>query len=759
MTQPILPISQFVVKVHSRCDLACDHCYVYEAEDSSWRGKPKVLDLDTANAIARRIADHAAEHDLPYVQVVLHGGEPLLAGPARLNHIATTLRDHLPPHRKLDLRIHTNGVTLNGRFLEVFDRHQIRVGISLDGDREAHDRHRVYSDGRGSHDKVIRGIGLLRPYKHLYSGLLCTVDVANDPIRVYRALLEQAPPRVDFLLPHATWDDPPPRPSPTAYADWLITIHDQWERDGRPMAIRLFDSVIRTLNGRPSLTEAIGLDPSTLMVIETDGSYEQVDSLKVAFDGAPATGQDVFRQSIDEAAAHPGILARQQGLAGLSATCQRCELVSSCGGGLYTHRYRAGSFANPSVYCADLFKLISHIRDAGSMQHHLLSLSSFNTIAAGFGDLDDIGQLAAGQQSLRRVLITGFSDHAAWPALVALDNRRPDAVSRVLDHPYIREWAIRARKGSADTAYFGNITAAIAAVAEVDGTFQVEVRNGMAHFPTVGTLIGLTGGSAEVTVENGRIEASGDLGWWPSRRLTSGDFSVLLDDSDPFRDCYDLPITARLTSDEMVSWQSTFHAAWTLIESDYPEYVPALRAGLSTITPLRADADGDEVSCTARNAFGAIGTALPASAETLSLLIVHEFQHVKLGAVLDLVNLFDVDDKRLFYAPWRPDPRPLEGLFQGAYAHIAVADFWRRRRRSTDRLADHVQFARWRDQTASAVNTLLESGALTDQGLRFVRQMKETVTPWLSEAVPPEAKVAADAFTQAHQDAFRAQTA
>ena len=98
------------------------------------------------------------------------------------------------------------------------------------------------------------------------------------------------------------------------------------------------------------------------MVIETDGSYEQVDSLKAAFDGAPETGMDVFDHALDTVAAHPGILARQQGAAGLCQTCQECPVVTSCGGGLYPHRYRSGNgFANPSVYCADLLKLISHI--------------------------------------------------------------------------------------------------------------------------------------------------------------------------------------------------------------------------------------------------------------------------------------------------------------------------------------------------------------------------------------------------------------
>ena len=36
---------------------------------------------------------------------------------------------------------------------------------------------------------------------------------------------------------------------------------------------------------------------------------------------------------------------------------------------MYAHRYRQGDgFANPSVYCADLFRLISHIRSAVSAE-------------------------------------------------------------------------------------------------------------------------------------------------------------------------------------------------------------------------------------------------------------------------------------------------------------------------------------------------------------------------------------------------------
>ena len=40
-----------------------------------------------------------------------------------------------------------------------------------------------------------------------------------------------------------------------------------------------------------------------------------------------------------------------------------------CGGGLYPHRYRHGEgFRNPSVYCDDLMRLITHVRRAGDQR-------------------------------------------------------------------------------------------------------------------------------------------------------------------------------------------------------------------------------------------------------------------------------------------------------------------------------------------------------------------------------------------------------
>ncbi len=139
-----------------------------------------------------------------------------------------------------------------------------------------------------------------------------------------------------------------------------------------------------------------------------------------------------------------------------------------------------------------------------------------------------------------------------------------------------------------------------------------------------------------------------------------------------------------------------------------------------------------DISATARDAFGAIAVAQVADPATLALLLIHEFQHVKLGAMLDLYDLFDRTDTRLFHAPWREDPRPLEGLLQGTYAHVAVCDFWRVRRSAGGAVGQLAaeRYAHWREQTAQAIEVLADCGSMTPYGMRLVAAMRATVSSW-----------------------------
>ncbi|MFC5749878.1 FxsB family cyclophane-forming radical SAM/SPASM peptide maturase [Actinomadura rugatobispora] len=364
------PFRQFILKIHSRCNLSCDYCYMYHMADQSWREQPRTMAPELIDKVAERIGEHVRAHRLPRIEFILHGGEPLLAGPARIRRAVTAVRAAAAP-AEVRAYVQTNGVLLDEAFLDLFAELSIRVGVSLDGGEASHDRHRRFANGRGSHAAVSAGIRRLASpeYRHLFSGLLATVDLrAGAPVATYEALARHAPPVVDFLLPHGNWSAPPPgrhRDDPaTPYGDWLVAVFDHWfgETDDKPR-IRLFSEIIRLLLGGRSRTEAVGLSPAAMAVIETGGQIEQVDTLKSAYHGAARTGLNIVDDPFDRALLSPWTAARQMGADALASSCRSCPVGRICGGGMYPHRYRAGSgFANPSVYCPDLMRLIRHVR-------------------------------------------------------------------------------------------------------------------------------------------------------------------------------------------------------------------------------------------------------------------------------------------------------------------------------------------------------------------------------------------------------------
>ncbi|RKT56475.1 FxsB family cyclophane-forming radical SAM/SPASM peptide maturase [Saccharothrix australiensis] len=359
-----LPFRQFVVKVHGRCNLACDYCYVYELADQGWRSRPRAMSPRVVAHTAERVARHVRAHGLSEVEVVLHGGEPLLAGPAAVEGLVRRFRAAVPA--RVRFSVQTNGTLLDRAFLALLARLDVRVGVSVDGVGETHDRHRVRPDGTGSWASVESGLRLLADeFRAVYGGLLCVIDVRADPVRAYESLREFRPPVVDFLLPHGNWAAPPPArvagAPETPYADWLTALFDHWyPRPGT--RVRLFEELLNVVLGGRSRVEGVGLTPSAQVVVETDGAISVSDILASSSPAAAATGLHVLHDDFDRALALPEVVAARSGRAGLPDACRSCAVVAACGGGLRAHRFTGDGFDRPSVYCPDLYRLIAHVR-------------------------------------------------------------------------------------------------------------------------------------------------------------------------------------------------------------------------------------------------------------------------------------------------------------------------------------------------------------------------------------------------------------
>ena len=210
-----------------------------------------------------------------------------------------------------------------------------------------------------------RGINLLKSRDSVFRGLLAVVDLVNDPAAVHGHLASFEPDVIDFNIPHATHDQPLARLDSTKpeYGIWLSRVFDAWIGGDHRNVVRFAEDIMALSCGVKVSVETLGLAPSRIAVIESNGTYESTDTLRAAGEGQSKLDLDVFRHSLDDVLHHPNITFRDSGLESLSDECQRRSLVEVCGGGYLPHRFSSSNgYRNPSVYCADLTYLISRVQ-------------------------------------------------------------------------------------------------------------------------------------------------------------------------------------------------------------------------------------------------------------------------------------------------------------------------------------------------------------------------------------------------------------
>ena len=165
---------------------------------------------------------------------------------------------------------------------------------------------------------------------------------------------------------------------------------------------------------------------------------------------------------------------------------------------------------------------------------------------------------------------------------------------------------------------------------------------------------------------------------------------------------------------------------------------------LTCLVPL-AGATSAEHSATMGDAFGALLSSTPANGLKLAGALVHELQHTKLLALSAVTRLHTADATARYWAPWRTDPRPFDNVFQGAYAHLALADFHLAVARAAEspavRDSAWAAHCRCRQQVEAALPQLLGARTLTPEGRTLVNAMAAHHTR-LKGHTPPDGHLA-----------------
>ena len=350
-----------IIKVASRCNLNCSYCFMYNLGDTTYKNQPKFMSSDTVDAILQKTKIYIQQFQKKQFSFIFHGGEPLLATKEFYKSFISKANQLVKELNEVTFfyDIQTNGVLIDEEWLNLFKHLNIHPSISIDGTEKAHDMFRVDHQGKGSYHKVLQNTQLIKKHSNILD-IACVINVNEKPIDVYESFKRMKADTVNFLIPDYTHDNFPFNKQETRMADWLIEMFDIWVNDTNRYRIPMF---IGFMNRFMRIHES-ERNESTVLVIETNGEIEAVDSLKACGNGFTKTGLTIKHHNFNDIKTSPlGNLYFGNYTTKLCYQCSECPLQEICTGGRLVHRYsKKNGFNNPSVYCNDLISFIAHVQ-------------------------------------------------------------------------------------------------------------------------------------------------------------------------------------------------------------------------------------------------------------------------------------------------------------------------------------------------------------------------------------------------------------
>jgi len=279
--------------VGSLCNMGCAYCYYLDKSNIYGGHEPRM----TLPVLEKVTKAYIEANDVPEVQFVWHGGEPLLLG-TEFFRKAVEYQNRYSNGKTIHNSIQTNGTLLTHEWASFFHDNSFLVGISVDGPREIHDRYRLDQGGNPSFDRVMEGLRLLKEHgvefntlsavsraseghgKEVYNFLksigsrymqfLPVVEYVNMKGKKVRPVIVE--PMAAGAVP-AFWSV-----SARAFGNFMCDIFDEWiKHDVGKYFVQLFDTVLAAWCGRREGVCVFGRSCFGNAVIEHNGDLYVCD--------------------------------------------------------------------------------------------------------------------------------------------------------------------------------------------------------------------------------------------------------------------------------------------------------------------------------------------------------------------------------------------------------------------------------------------------------------------------------------------------
>ena len=271
-TSPYGPLQLLIVQATSFCNLDCSYCYLPDRQNKS------KLDLDIFRlALSRVYESNLADGTFT---VVWHAGEPLAAGLSFYQEALKISSTFESPDQKIRHTFQTNGTLLNNDWCDLIQKHEIKIGLSIDGPEFIHDENRMTRSGAGTYKKVKRAMDLLRE-RHIdyYTITVLTKNSLRHPDEIFEFFRDNSVSRIGFNLEeiegiHKESSLSGPE-APAEVRQFFQRFYQRYLEEGRPFHVREFDQIERALRHRTYRRAMSGQQtvPFRIITVGTNGDF------------------------------------------------------------------------------------------------------------------------------------------------------------------------------------------------------------------------------------------------------------------------------------------------------------------------------------------------------------------------------------------------------------------------------------------------------------------------------------------------------
>jgi uncharacterized protein len=354
-------IETVVVQPTPFCNINCSYCYLPHRSVTTVMAQDTIVTLFTKLFSSSRMP--------PSLTVIWHAGEPLVVPIAFYQTAFETIETLRPGALEIRHSIQTNGLLITPAWCELFKKWNVGVGVSVDGPKHLHDLHRVTRSGRGTFDRTIEGIRILRreavPF-HVISVL--SEGALNSPQEMLDFYVSEGIEDVCFNVEESEGDHVS---GLFAAADlrsrFRRFLREFWtlsRRSGQIRLVREIDGMLpRVFRPDDSALGNVQVEPFGMLNIDCLGNVSSFSpellGLKNDQYGDFIIG-NILTDSLEEMRRSGPMVAMTRDIAAGVDDCRRtCEYFSVCGGGAPVNKLAEnGSFHSTRTAFCELTQMV-----------------------------------------------------------------------------------------------------------------------------------------------------------------------------------------------------------------------------------------------------------------------------------------------------------------------------------------------------------------------------------------------------------------